>query len=68
MERIEVRKLRQEVKAMKARKWSAEEKLAIVLEGYGGSVRWLRFVGSIRSARRCITVGGISFWKPGRRP
>jgi len=44
---------------MKLRKWTAEEKMAIVLEGLKGQKS---VAGNIRSVKRFSTAGEIVFW------
>jgi len=46
---------------MKQRKWSAEEKFAIVLEGVKGKRTVADICRDTRLARPCSTDGGISF-------
>ena len=52
---------------MKHRKWTAEEKLAIVLEGLKEKLL-LIYAESIRSARLCITDGGTNFLRVEGKP
>ena len=53
---------------MKHRKWTAGEKLAIVLEGLKEKSLLLIYAESIRSARPCITDGGTNFLRVEREP